>query len=98
MVDTINLLLRVANDQHPLFRCVLTQTTRESVIAKHIRAELVAAGFPALEQEMTNRVIYAEAALWGSTPSMLDHTGAAARDIAAIASELEDILERKQAA
>jgi chromosome partitioning protein len=98
MVDTLNLLLRVANHQSPLFRCVLTQTTRDSVIAKHIRAELVEAGFPALEQEMTNRVIYAEAALWGGTPSMLDHTGAAAREIAAIASEVEDILERKQAA
>jgi chromosome partitioning protein len=98
MVDTLNLLLREENNQGPLFRCVLTQTTRDSIIAKHIRAELVEAGFPVLEQEMTNRVIYAEAALWGATPSMMDRTGAAARDIAAIASEVDGILERKQAA
>ena len=49
----------------PAFRCVLTQTTRDSVIAKHIRTELAEAGFPVLDSEMTNRVAYAEAALWG---------------------------------
>lgn len=98
MVDTLNLLLSGGAGQSRLFRCVLTQTTRESIVAKHIRAELVEAGFPVLEQELTNRVIYAEAALWGATPSMMDPLGPAAREIAAIASEVDGILDHKQAA
>jgi chromosome partitioning protein len=47
---------------------------------------------------MTNRVVYAEAALWGATPSLIDPTGPAARDIAAIADEVDGILGIKQAA
>jgi chromosome partitioning protein len=47
---------------------------------------------------MTNRVIYAEAALWGATPSLIENTGAAARDVAAIAAEVDNILAMKQAA
>jgi chromosome partitioning protein len=47
---------------------------------------------------MTNRVIYAEAALWGATPSLIESTGPAARDIAAIAGEVDNILAIKQAA
>ena len=81
-----------------VFRCLLTQTTRDSVIAKHIRAELAEAGFPLLESEMTNRVVYAEAALWGATPSLIDRSGPAARDIAAIADEVDGILGIKRAA
>ena len=34
---------------------------------------------------MINRVVYAEAALWGATPSLIDSAGPAAHDIAAIA-------------
>ncbi|MBI3435000.1 MAG: ParA family protein [Proteobacteria bacterium] len=97
MVDTLNLLTNGVSGRRPLFRCVLTQTTRDSVIAKHVRAELTEAGFPVLKSEMTNRVIYAEAALWGATPSLIERTGAAARDIAAIADEVEDILNVSRA-
>ena len=42
---------------------------------------------------MTNRVVYAEAALWGATPSLLDKKGPAAREIAAIADEVEQICD-----
>ena len=98
MLDTLNMLINSANDRRPIFRCLLTQTTRDSVVAKHIRSELIAAGFPLLESEMTNRVIYAEAALWGATPSLIEKTGPAARDIAAIAAEVDNILAIKQAA
>jgi len=93
MLDTLNILINGVSGRRPIFRCVLTQTTRESVIAKHIRSELAEAGFPVLENEMTNRVIYAEAALWGATPSMIDRKGPAAREIAAIADEVEEICE-----
>ena len=92
MLDTLNILINGSIGRRPAFRCVLTQTTRDSVIARHIRSELVEAGFPVLASEMTNRVIYAEAALWGATPSLLDRASPAARDIAAIAEEVDGIL------
>jgi chromosome partitioning protein len=94
MLDTLNLLINGAKGaRRPEFRCLLSQTTRESVIAKHIRAELAEAGFPVLKSEMANRVIYAEAALWGATPTLIEPRGPAARDIAAIADEIESVVE-----
>ena len=98
MLDTLNSLIEGESGRRARFRCVLAQTTRDSVIAKHIRAELVEAGIPVLKSEMTNRVIYAEAALWGATPSLIERSGAAAREIAAIAEEIDDIIGIKQAA
>lgn len=92
MLDTLNILINAVNGRRPIFRCLLTQTTRDSVIAKHIRSELMQAGYPLLESEMTNRVIYAEAALWGATPSLIDRSGPAARDISVIAAEVDSIL------
>jgi chromosome partitioning protein len=91
MLDTLQILINGVSGKRPEFRCVLTQTTRDSIIAKHIRSELVEAGFPVLDSEMINRVVYAEAALWGGTPSMVDRNGPAARDIAAIADEVDHI-------
>ncbi len=93
MLDTLNILINGVSGRRPVFRCVLTQTTRDSVIAKHIRSELAEADFPVLDSEMTNRVIYPEAALWGATPSMIDKKGAAAREIAAIAEEVKQICD-----
>ena len=98
MLDTLDLLIEGVNGQRPLFRCLLTQTTRESIVAKHIRSELAEAGLPLLESEMTNRVVYPEAALWGATPSLIESAGPAAREIAAIADEVDGILGIKQAA
>lgn len=98
MLDTLNSLIDGAGGQRPTFRCVLTQTTRDSVIAKHIRAELIEAGYPVLSSEMTNRVAYAEAALWGATPSLISWNGHAAREIAAIANEVDGLAGVKQAA
>lgn len=93
MLDTLNVLLNGVSGRRPMFRCVLTQTTRDSVIAKHIRSELAEAGFPVLDSEMTNRVIYPEAGLWGATPSLTDSAGPAAREIAAIADEVKQICD-----
>jgi chromosome partitioning protein len=98
MLDTLHSLLEGDEGERRQFRCVLTQTTRDSVIAKHIRAELVEAGFPVLKSEMSNRVAYPEAALWGATPTMIDKSGAAAREIAAIANEVDGIVGIRQAA
>jgi chromosome partitioning protein len=98
MLDTLNILINGVSGRRSVFRCLLTQTTRESVIARHIRAELAAHGFPLLDSEMTNRVVYPEAALWGATPSLIESAGPAARDIAAIADEVDCILRIKRAA
>jgi chromosome partitioning protein len=97
-LDTLNILINGVSGRRPSFRCLLTQTTRDSVIARHIRSELQEAGFPLLASEMTNRVGYAEAALWGATPSLIDNAGPAAREIAAVATEIDGILGIKQAA
>jgi chromosome partitioning protein len=98
MLDTLDILLHGAKGEQPVFRCLLTQTTRESVIAKHIRSELAEHGLPLLEREMLNRVGYPEAALWGATPSLIDKAGPASREIGAIADEIDGILGMKRAA
>jgi len=77
---------------------LLTQTIRDSVIARHIRAELTEAGLPVLQNEMQNRVAYPEASLWGATPSLISWKGPAAREIAAIADELDMVLGQQQVA
>ena len=98
MLDTVSILTNRSDGRQPLFRCVLTQTTRDSVVAKHIRAELTAAGLPVLNSEMANRVAYPEATLWGATPSLISWKGPAAREIAAIADEIDLALGAQQAA
>src|SRR5919198_5331026 len=98
MLDTLDVLINSVEGQRPVFRCLLTQTTRDSIIAKHIRAELADAGLPLLQSEMINRVIYPEAALFGATPTLIERAGPAAQDIAAIADEVDGILGIKQAA
>ena len=67
---------------------VLTITMRGTVIARHVRGQLSAAGYPLLEAEMPNRVAYPEAGIDGLSPTTIDPDGAAARDIAAIAREI----------
>jgi chromosome partitioning protein len=98
MLDMLGLLTEAVDGRTPLFRCLLTQTTHGSVIAKQIRSELVEAGLPVMRSEMTNRVAYPEATLWGATPSLIDKRGHAALEIAALAEELDFVLGFKQAA
>jgi chromosome partitioning protein len=98
MLDTLSFLTDSANGRQPLFRCLLTQTTRDSVIARHIRSELAEAGLPVMQNEMNNRVGYPEASLWGATPSLISWKGQAAKEIAAIADELDAVLGIQQAA
>ncbi len=98
MLDTLSILTDRSDGREPLYRCLLTQTTRDSVIARHIRAELAEVGLPVLRSEMTNRVAYPEASLWGATPSLISWKGPAAREIAAIADEVDVVLGAQQAA
>jgi len=97
MLDALSMLVGGVRGWTPTFRCLLTQTTRGTVIAKHIRDEIARAGFPLVESDMPLRVSYPEAALFGATPTMTDPMGPAARDIAAIADEIDNILSIKQA-
>ena len=91
--DTAALIFQInetaERKQRPVqFRFLLNQTTRESVIAKHIRREMQAADFPMLETELVNRVAHGEAALAGATPTLTDANGAAAREISVLANEI----------
>jgi chromosome partitioning protein len=70
---------------------ILTMTMRGTVIARHVRSQLNAAGYPLLQAEMPHRVAYPEAGIEGLSPGVTDPDGAAARDIAAIAHELMKI-------
>ena len=72
-------------------RFLLTQTTPRSVIAKHIRAQMGKAGMKLFKCELANRVAYGEAALSGLTPTLTAPRSAAARDIAALAAEIEGL-------
>jgi chromosome partitioning protein len=74
---------------HPIrIAMILTMTMRGTVIARHVRSQLEAAGYPLLQAEMPHRVAYPEAGIEGLSPSVTDPDGAAARDIAAIVHEL----------
>jgi chromosome partitioning protein len=72
-------------------RLLLTMTQPGTVVARHMRGEIERAGLPLLTAEMANRVAYAEASLDGLTPTISDPDGAAARDIAAIAAEIDTL-------
>ena len=86
-------------------RPTLIDADPQRSVARLAARERALGGVPVIEDatetasgEMTNRVIYAEAALWGATPSLIESNGPAARDIAAIAAEVDNILAIKQAA
>jgi chromosome partitioning protein len=98
MLDTLGILTSRPDGSRPLVRCVLMQTTRDSVIARSIRSELAAAGLPVLSNEIVNRVAYPEAMLWGATPSLISWKGPAAREIAAVADEIDMVLGAQRAA
>jgi chromosome partitioning protein len=94
-------LIREINDTperqgHPIRTAmILTMTMRGTVIARHVRSQLEAAGYPLLQDEMPHRVAYPEAAIGGLSPSVTDPDGAAARDITAIVHELMNLQIQK---
>ena len=68
---------------------VLTMTTPGTVIARHVRKELEERGYPLLEAEIAQRVMYyPELSMRGLSPCTVDPDGAAARDIARLAAEI----------
>ncbi|MBT3492917.1 MAG: ParA family protein [Rhodospirillaceae bacterium] len=94
--DKVDLIadLKSTGSKGPLsYRFLMTQIIRGSVIARHMRQEMEAAGYPLLDAEIHHRVAYAETALMGSTPSLSQVRGAAAREIAALAAEVDSYME-----
>ena len=67
---------------------VLTMTVPGTVIARHVRGELEGAGYRVLKSEVAQRVAYPELSMRGLAPPAVDPDGAAARDVAALASEI----------
>jgi chromosome partitioning protein len=92
-VDTIEYIQRLRNHAAPV-HLLLNQSTRGSVIARHMREHILAAGYQALTAELPNRVIYPEAAMLGSTPSLQQPNGPAAVEIAELAAEIDERLAR----
>ncbi|WP_323794559.1 ParA family protein [Nisaea sp.] len=80
-------------------RFLLSQTTKGSVIARHMRAQMEAANAQPMEVELSARVAYGEAALAGTTPSYYQPRGAAAQEIAEFATEIGNLMvaRRKKA-
>lgn len=86
--------LRADGSEGPTaYRFLMTQVIQGSVISRHMRSEMTAAGYPLLNVQMSHRVAYAEAALGGSTPTLEQPGGAVAKEIAALASEVDAFLE-----
>lgn len=91
-VDTAE---RIADLTAAPVRFLLSQTTKGSVIARHMRAQMEAANVQPMAVELSARVAYGEAALAGSTPSYYQPRGAATREIAEFATEIGDLLESR---
>lgn len=72
------------------YRMILTMSQYGTIIARHVRMELEKMGYLTLKSEMYHRVIYPETAISGTSPCITDPDGAAARDIANIAKELDE--------
>jgi chromosome partitioning protein len=93
MVDLIAALKAAGAEGPRAYRFLQTQLISGSVIARHMRDEMEAAGYPLLNAEMRHRVAYAETALMGSTPSLQQPRGAAAFEIASLVAEVDEYLD-----
>jgi chromosome partitioning protein len=58
-----------------------------------MRAEMEAAGYLLLQSEVAHRVAYAESALMGATPTLVQAKSPAAMEIAALATEVDSYLD-----
>jgi chromosome partitioning protein len=65
---------------------------KRTAIAAHARAQLVALKASPLAAQLNDRVLFQEATFHGSSPTMLAPNSDAARDIAAVAAEVEGLL------
>lgn len=73
-------------------RVVLTRKLLGTVLGRRARSSLEGAGLPLLEAELGHRVTYVEAFAAGMGPTTYAPQSAAAREVRALATELEQIL------
>lgn len=86
--------LKARGSEGPIaYRFVLSQLVPGSVIARHMRAEMEAAGYLLLASETAHRVAYAETALVGSTPTLAQPQSSAATEIREMAAEVDGYLD-----
>lgn len=92
LIKELNETRELIND--PIkYRMVMTMTQQGTIISRHIREDLVKAGYFLLNSEMYHRVAYPEAAINGLSPCITDPEGAAARDIMGIVKEINEIIK-----
>lgn len=95
--DTLDMIASVTERRaggKPLrTKMLLTQVIRRSVIARHMRGQLVEAGYSLLAAELAHRVAYTEAPFSGSTPGIMAPRSAAAHEIAQLAAEIDGLLK-----
>jgi chromosome partitioning protein len=90
MLDLINELnVTPERSRAPIdVRLVMTMVTPGTLIARQVRKELEKGGYPILDTDIVQRVTFPELSMRGLAPSIVDPDGAAARNIAAVATEL----------
>ena len=79
----------------PTLRAVFVINRRVSgtVIGREARLALLHDGIPALKSEIHQRIVFAESVAQGRLASELEPDGAAAREIAALAAEVVELLQ-----
>lgn len=96
--DTMDLVQSVAASRPPerplKAAMVMTQVQPRTVLARHMRQQLLDAGYPLTTSQLDQRVAYAEAPFTGSTPGIGDPRSSAAREISALTDELDRLLQR----
>lgn len=92
-IDIFNMIAELSQDQPTkMVRFVLSQANMKSLIARQIKRDIENCNFLMCNQHLSVRVAYAESILAGSTPSYLQPHGAAAKEIAALAIEIDNLL------
>ena len=92
-IDTFNIIAELTQDQPTnMVRFVLSQANMKSLIARQIKRDIENCNFLMCNQHLSVRVAYAESILAGSTPSYLQPHGAATKEIAALAIEIDSLL------
>ncbi len=92
-VDTFSLTNKmIGTKSKKIVKLVITQSNRNSVIAKQMRTDMVQANLPVCNTHISARVAFAESALASSTPSFLQPTSKAALEIEQLALEINEQL------
>jgi chromosome partitioning protein len=88
-IDTFSLINEVIDKKSKkIVRLVITQSNKNSIIAKQMRLDMTRASLPVCDTHISTRVAFAEAALASSTPSFSQPASKAALEIEQLALEI----------